>query len=110
MMPDLQDSRASPHGESIPSASVGVLRRDPGCGLRSAQFPLSHVPKETCYTLLGVAYSADITMARRQYCAHQFSSVAVVSNSLRPHESEHTRSPCPSPTPGVYPNSCSSSR
>ena len=40
----------------------------------------------------------------------QFSSVqfshSVVSNSLRPHESQHTRPPCPSPTPGVYPNSC----
>ena len=27
-------------------------------------------------------------------------------NSLRPHELQHTRPPCPSPTPGVYPNSC----
>ena len=27
-------------------------------------------------------------------------------DSLRPHESQHTRPPCPSPTPGVYPNSC----
>ena len=26
------------------------------------------------------------------------------------HESRHTRPPCPSPTPGVYPNSCPSSR
>ena len=34
----------------------------------------------------------------------------VVSNSLRPHESQHTRPPCPSPTPGVYPDSCASSR
>ena len=34
----------------------------------------------------------------------QFSSV--VSDSLRPHESQHTRPPCPSPTPGVYSNSC----
>ena len=34
----------------------------------------------------------------------QFSSVA--SNSLRPHEPQHARPPCPSPTPGVYPNSC----
>ena len=33
----------------------------------------------------------------------QFSS-SVVSNSLRPHKSQHTRPPCPSPTPGVYPN------
>ena len=34
-------------------------------------------------------------------------SLSVVSNSLRPHESQHTRPPCPSPTPGVHPNSCS---
>ena len=27
---------------------------------------------------------------------------SVVSDSLWPHESQHTRSPCPSPTPGVY--------
>ena len=41
----------------------------------------------------------------------QFSSVAqVVSYSLRPHELQHTRPPCPSPTPGVHPNSCPSSR
>ena len=26
--------------------------------------------------------------------------------TLRPHEPQHTRPPCPSPTPGVYPNSC----
>ena len=37
-------------------------------------------------------------------------SCSVVSNSLRPHESQHARSPCPSPTPGVYSNSCPSSR
>ena len=29
-----------------------------------------------------------------------------MSDSLRPHELQHTRPPCPSPTPGVYPNSC----
>ena len=29
-----------------------------------------------------------------------------MSNSLRPHGLQHTRPPCPSPTPGVYPNSC----
>ena len=32
-----------------------------------------------------------------------------MSNSLWPHESQHTRPPCPSPTPGVYSNSCPSS-
>ena len=34
----------------------------------------------------------------------QFSR-SVVSDSLQPHESQHTRPPCPSPTPGVHPNS-----
>ena len=32
-------------------------------------------------------------------------SCSVVSDSLRPHESQHTRPPCPSPPPRVYPNS-----
>ena len=37
-------------------------------------------------------------------------SVSVVSTSLRPHGPQHARPPCPSPTPGVYPNSCLLSR
>ena len=40
----------------------------------------------------------------------QFSSAqfcrSVVSDSLRPHGLQHTRPPSPSPTPGVYSNSC----
>ena len=40
----------------------------------------------------------------------QFSrSVSVVSETLRPHELQHARPPCPSPTPRVYPNLCASS-
>ena len=39
----------------------------------------------------------------------QFSHSAV-SDSLQPHESQHARPPCPSPTPWVHPNSCASSR
>ena len=43
-----------------------------------------------------------------------FSSVqfshSVVSDSLQPHESQHPRPPCPSPSPGVHSNSCPSSR
>ena len=33
-------------------------------------------------------------------------SCSVVSNSLQPHEPEHARPPCPSPTLGVYANPC----
>ena len=35
----------------------------------------------------------------------QFSCLAV-SDSLRPHGPQPARPPCPSPAPGVYPNSC----
>ena len=38
------------------------------------------------------------------------SSVAQSCLTLWPHESQHSRPPCPSPTPGVYLNSCLSSR
>ena len=46
--------------------------------------------------------------------SHQFSSVQFsrsdVSDSLGPHESQHARPPCPSPTPRVHSNSRPSSR
>ena len=38
----------------------------------------------------------------------QFSHL-IMSNSLRPHESQHARPPCPSPTPGVHSDSSPSS-
>ena len=37
-------------------------------------------------------------------------SCSVVPDSLQPHESQHTRPPCPSQTPGVHSNSCPSSQ
>ena len=45
---------------------------------------------------------------RDQFSSVQF-SCSVVSDSLRPHESQHARPPCPSPTARVYSNSCPSS-
>ena len=47
-------------------------------------------------------------------CIHVYASVqfshSVVSNSLQPHESQHTRPPCPSPTCRVHPNPCPSNQ
>ena len=40
----------------------------------------------------------------------QFSSVAQSCLTLRPHESQHARPPCPSSTPGIHSNSFLSSR
>ena len=61
---------------------------------------LIYIPPFT--TLLSV-------LAQFYFSSVQFSR-SVVSDSLRPHESQHARPPCPSPTPRVYPNSCPLSR
>ena len=55
---------------------------------------------------LGTGVSCFYTI---QFSSVQFSR-SVMSNSLRPHESQHARLACPSPTPGVHSNSCPSSR
>ena len=44
-----------------------------------------------------------------KYHSVQF-SCSVVSDSLRPHELQHAKPPCPSPTPGVHSDSRSSSQ
>ena len=43
-------------------------------------------------------------------CSVQFSSVTQSCPTLQPHKLQHARPPCPSPTPGVYSNSCPSSQ
>ena len=49
-------------------------------------------------------------MGRHKNTTETFSSVqvsrSVVSDSLQPREPQHATPPCPSPTPGVYPNPC----
>ena len=39
-------------------------------------------------------------------CCRNLSSVTHSCLTLWPHELQHTRPPCPSPTPGVHPNPC----
>ena len=65
-----------------------------------------------CWKLLLLWYYSKImhnlNLTRRR--VYQFSwaqfSRSVMSDSLQPHKPQHARPPCPSPTPGVYPNSC----
>ena len=59
----------------------------------------------TCPLTLG---ESGLTFIRGNTASVQF-SCSVMSDSLQPHKSQHTRPPCPSPTPGVYPNSYPSS-
>ena len=58
----------------------------------------------TLSTKICISYSPCNKLASVQF------SRSVTSDSLRPHESQHARPSCPSPTPGVHPNSRPSSR
>ena len=49
-------------------------------------------------------------ITRSYYFSSVQSSYSVVSHSLQPHGLQHTKPHCPSPTPGVYSNSCPLSR
>ena len=80
----------------LPVPSPGDLP-DPALKLMSPAWqadplPLSHLGNLNC-----------------SFSLVQFSR-SVMPNSLWPHESQHARPPCPSPTPGVYSNSCPSSQ
>ena len=55
-----------------------------------------------------VVFSSELYSVIRMFSSVQL-NCSVVSNSLRPHELQHARLPCPSPTPGAYSNSCPSS-
>ena len=53
----------------------------------------------------GEAWHAGVHgVANNQFSSVQFSR-SVMCDSLRPHESQNTRPPCPSPTPGVHSDS-----
>ena len=54
--------------------------------------------------------SSALCKDRNSYKSTQFGSVAQLSDSLLPLGLQYTRPPCPSPTPGVYLNSCPLSR
>ena len=71
---------------------------------KSRDIPLSipiwtkvHIVKATVFPV--VMYGCE-SWTVKQFSSVQFSH-SVVSDSLRPHELQHARPPCPSPTPGV---------
>ena len=70
---------------------------------------LMKVKEESKKTGLKFNIQKTKIMASSHICSVQFSR-SVISDCLRPHESQHARLPCPTPTPGVHSNSCPSSR
>ena len=69
-------------------------------------FLAQHAPGSFCSFSNPVLESSTFIRSSDSF---QFNSVqfscSVVSDSLRPHELQHARPPCPSPTPGVHSNS-----
>ena len=63
------------------------------------------------FLLYSVKLVNDIAFLEKIKFGHtvQFNR-SVMSDSLRPHESQHARTPCPSPTPRVHSDSCPSSQ
>ena len=78
--------------------------------------PMSHL----CLALAGWFFTTSTTWEAQHihWCMDKFNqsfnsvqfSYSVMSDSLQHHGLQHARLPCPSPTPGVYSNSCPSSR
>ena len=61
-------------------------------------------PIYSCFPFMIISVAMISTITSVQF------SCSVMSDSLRPHESKHARPPCPSQTPRVHSNSCSSSQ
>ena len=88
---------------------LNLWQRKTSLGTGCFMLPCSNVENVVKYSeTLIIVTSNDKDMAYH-LSSVQFSR-SVMSDSLQPHESQHTRPPCPSPTPGVHPNSCASSR
>ena len=57
--------------------------------------------------LIGLKCTCDLCLQTDSYFIHSLQfSCSVMSDSLQPHGLQHARPSCPSPTPGVYSNSC----
>ena len=95
---DLEGWDGGPWGESEAQGGgdICVLKADP------------HYCTAESSTTLWSSYPPMKNKFQKKKC-ELFSSVqfsrSVVSDSLRPHESQHARPPCPSPTPGVHSDS-----
>ena len=89
-------------------------------GLPSGGWLFLCIPDKLCCILghhchkrkeAGEKFLCFSTQSARRREGSKFSSVhSVMSDSLWPHGLQHSRLPCPSPTPGAYSNSCPLSR
>ena len=81
---------------------VVSCHKNPLCSFLS-----SNSAKHCCFYGLRsfLFHNVHLRIIGKLFSSLQF-SCSVVSDSWRPHGLQHARPPCPSPTPGVYSNSC----
>ena len=75
------------------------MKRFPKC-----LFPVISEILNSCF------HYKKLRVSVKRHLVKILSSVTQSCLTLQPHEPQHARPPCPSPTPGVHPNSCSLSR
>ena len=74
--------------------------------IEPSQIPRCTTPLQDCLHFMLLFRSNFLSL----FCASVQFSRSVISESLQPHGLQHARPPCPSPTHGVYSNSCPWSR
>ena len=99
----------SPPGSSVHGDSPGKKTGVDCHALLQGIFPTQGLNLHLLWILHWQVGSLSLMSPGKLLLIVQFSR-SVVSDSLQPHELQHARPPCPSPTPGVHPNSCPSSR
>ena len=113
--------RKQQHGESfvefgnvkISPETRQVLVNGQSIELLKKEFDILHFFRKTVITNLlplSPTFACSSVRSNLHSILSDQISHSVVSDSLRPHESQHTRPPCPSPTPGVHRDSHPSSQ
>ena len=107
-----------------PPATISPFQIFPEIPLTSKKWPVQESPSQALILVKLSKHEEKRIQIFAEYPSHvrglitylitKLSSVqfshSVVSDALQPHKSQHTRPPCPSPTPRACSNPCSSSR
>jgi len=87
---------------------LGPLTSPPHCSLYSQELLVQQAARKVresdIFNILKYLLYLYLNMRYLMHISSVQFSCSVMSNSLRPHESQHARPPCPSPSPGVHPN------
>ena len=100
------EGRKTSRGKGQTASQVQLIGLSSGPGMVLQNHPKSDYEGEVLYSLTWVSQCMWATFRKgHQFSSFQF-SCSVMSDSLRLHGLQHTRPPCPSPTPRACSNPC----